>query len=75
MAMVIEFGQLEKADVFRVLFKQKDLLLMKRTLGVADHKRNTAFIIDPMHKWRQFKYSFIYIQTSPTSLILGNIFF
>ena len=31
--------------------------------------------IDPMHKWRQFKYSFVYIQISPTSLILGNIFF
>ena len=26
-------------------------------------------------KWRQFKYSFVYIQISPTSLILGNIFF
>ena len=31
--------------------------------------------MDPMHKWRQFKYSFVYIQISPTSLILGNIFF
>ena len=31
--------------------------------------------IDPMHKWRQFKYSFVYIQISPTSLLLGNIFF
>ena len=31
--------------------------------------------IDPMHKWRRFKYSFVYIQISPTSLILGNIFF
>ena len=29
--------------------------------------------IDPMHKWRQFKYSFVYIQVNPTSLILGNI--
>ena len=33
-----------------------------------------TFRIDPMHKWRQFKYSFVYIQISPTSLILGNIF-
>ena len=32
-------------------------------------------IIDPMYKWRQFKYSFVYIQIIPTSLILGNIFF
>ena len=31
--------------------------------------------IDPMHKWQQFKYSFVYIQISPTCLILGNIFF
>ena len=31
--------------------------------------------IYPMHKWRQFKYSFVCIQISPTSLILGNIFF
>ena len=31
--------------------------------------------IDPMHKWRQFKYFFVYIQISPTSLILGKIFF
>ena len=31
--------------------------------------------IDPMRKWRSFKYSFVYIQISPTSLILGNIFF
>ena len=36
--------------------------------------RLTLFI-DPMHKWRQFKYSFVYIQISLTSLILGNIFF
>ena len=28
-----------------------------------------------MHKWRQFKYSFVYIHISSTSLILGNIFF
>ena len=32
-------------------------------------------VIDPMHKWRQFKHSFVYIQISPTSLILGNISF
>ena len=25
-----------------------------------------------MHKWQQFKYSFVYIQISPTRLILGN---
>ena len=31
--------------------------------------------IDLMHKWRRFNYSFVYIQISPTSLILGNIFF
>ena len=37
--------------------------------------RNNVFIIDPMHKWRLFKYSFVYIQISPTSLSLGNIFF
>ena len=37
-------------------------------LGILDN-------IDPMHKWRQFKYSFVYIQISPISLILGNIFF
>ena len=35
----------------------------------------TCMAIDPMHKWRQFKYSFVYIQISPTGLILGNIFF
>ena len=29
-----------------------------------------ALSIDPMHKWRQFKYSFDYIQISPTSLVL-----
>ena len=33
------------------------------------------YSIDPMHKWRLFKYSFVYIQISPTSLSLGNIFF
>ena len=37
-------------------------------------KKNTN-LIDPMHKWRQVKYSSVYIQISPTSLILGNIFF
>ena len=31
--------------------------------------------IDPMHKWQQFKYSFVYIQISPTSLVLSDIFF
>ena len=28
-----------------------------------------------MHKWWQFKYYFVYIQISSTSLFLGNIFF
>ena len=32
-------------------------------------------ILSSGDKWRQFKYSFVYIQISPTSLILGNIFF
>ena len=38
-------------------------------------KKELFIVIDPMHKWRQFKYSFVYIQISPTSLILGNVFF
>ena len=42
---------------------------------IATLKTSATHHIDPMHKWRQFKYSFIYIQISHTSLILGNIFF
>ena len=33
----------------------------------------TGNSIDPMHKWRQFKYSFVYIEISPTSLVLRRV--
>ena len=35
----------------------------------------TITTINPMHTWQQFKYSFVYMQIIPTSLILGKIFF
>ena len=56
---------------FRMLFLNSDcyFILSKK------QRLQSGRCIDAMHKWRQFKYSFVYIQISPTSLILGNIFF
>ena len=55
-----------------------EIIIIMRIESIVDPHivfHTVRTLIDPMHKWRQFKYSFFYIQISPTSLILANIFF
>ena len=59
--------------MFRLCKRLRSILEISMTSEVNKVYKDNS--IDPMHKWWQFKYYFVYIQISPTSLILGNIFF
>ena len=63
------------AGIFRTVYNIKPSMVVLSDWKYSRFKQSTTVTIkytsiDPMHEWRRFWYSFVFIQISPTNLVL-----